>query len=217
VDPRISLGLASAAGAFLGAGIMLAWYPDTGTVVAPAAAELPAPPPAAAAAAEEPKPAAADEGWGEPAGDDPFAAAAPADNPFGAPEGENPFGEAPPPPRVNPNRPFQPGGVVPEGGPYPSDVRGVGQVFRDRESDINDCMSKQGPAANPGELAVMLRLHLETDPGDPTQGVVRQIEAVQDKEGRYQYFLECASKAIQSAKFNAPNNGTSTVHWSVRR
>jgi hypothetical protein len=40
---------------------------------------------------------------------------------------------------------------------------------------------------------------------------------VQDKEGRYQYFLECTTKAIQSAKFNAPANGTSTVHWSVRR
>ncbi|HMV66871.1 MAG TPA: hypothetical protein PKA64_08485, partial [Myxococcota bacterium] len=147
-----------------------------------------------------------------------------ADDPFGLPPADgDPWKDlqaTPSPPdgtaRVNPLHPQQ-GVIVQPGGPYPADVRGVGQLFRDREADVRDCMSREGPAANPGEVAVMLRLHLKTDPGSPQGGGIERIEAVQDTEGRYQHFLTCAQTALQGAPLQAPSAGTGIVHWSVRR
>lgn len=228
MDPRIALGLISALGAFSGAALMIATTPSTGAMPGPvaqapveAAPALPTAAPEAANPFDAPPPTPVQPpGQDNPLGlppveADPWKALEEGggDNPFGAPPAEPPL---PPGGRINPLRPQQ-GVVVTPGGPYPADVRGVGQMFRDKETEIKDCMSRQGPAANPGEMAVMLRLHLKSDPGAPQGGGIERIEAVQDTEGRYQHFLGCVQGIMQGAALQAPASGTSIVHWSVRR
>jgi hypothetical protein len=221
VDPRLALGLTSVAGAFAGAAVMFATAPDTGVMPAPvvveeaATTEAFAPEPAApvpAAAAVPPRPPAP-QAAGEPEVD-PFLGLPVAGDPWQT-AGENPFGDGAPP--STPPRPSPRAGMVPEGGPYPSDVRGVRQLFMDREQDVKDCMTNSGPNANPGEVAVMLRLHLKSDPGSSSGGAIEKVEAVQDADGRYQYFLSCVQEKFAGAPIQAPPAGTSMVHWSVRR
>lgn len=208
MDPRITLGLISAAGAFLGAGVMIATAPDTGSVRAPTA-PLPvtapaggsdlldgAAPPAPVTQADDPFAGEGEEpDWGAPPPDD---------DPFGAPA------IAPPPAMPPTTR----GTQIPEGGPYPPDVRGVGQLFRDRAEQLDACMAKDGPAANEGELAVLLRVTMVPD-GEGAK--IDHLMAPQDKDARYTAFIACATDALSGAQITAPPGPRAVVHWSVRR
>lgn len=223
MDPRLALGLVCTLGAFSGAALMIATTPDTGAMpvaVAPVEVEAPVqeapadPAPSPNPFAEAPAPPQDNPLGLPPAEADPWGALE--GDPFAAPPA--PPGDLPPGPggRINPLRPQQ-GVLVQPGGPYPADVRGIGQMFRDREADVKDCMSREGPAANPGEVAVMLRLHLKSDPGAAQGGGIERIEAVQDTDGRYRAFLGCVQGVLQASPLQAPASGTSIVHWSVRR
>lgn len=220
MDPRLTLGLVSVFGAFAGAAFMFSTAPDTGPMPAPVAPlpveELAAPP------VDEPAAAAPATPFVPPQPAIPAAPAAPAVDPvLGLPIADDPWGampEAPaaaaPPIGIKP----QPRtGTIPEGGPYPSDVRGIRQLFTDKDQQIKECMTQSGPAANPGEAAVMVRLHLKADPSSASGGAIERIEAVSDTQGRYQYFLTCLQQQLSAAPIQAPPAGTAMVHWSVRR
>jgi len=201
MDARVQLGIVSLAGAVLGGALMFGLAPTLpkvpGAAKAPAAVEA-----AAAPSTPAPDGAAPAEAEAEPQGAAPEAEAA-----------------APPPPAptVHPLRPDAKGLLVTAGGPYPADVRGVGQLFRDKAPEIDRCMANSGPEAKTGETAVMVRLRIIADAATAEGGRVEKSEAVNDPEGRYASFLSCLQELFDAAAIQAPVQPAATVHWSVRR
>jgi hypothetical protein len=198
MDARVQLGIVSLAGAVLGGALMFVLAPTLPKV--PGAAKAVAAP---VAAPEVPAEAAA------PAPEAPEAAEPASTGEAAAPP--------PPAPTVHPLRPDAKGLLVTAGGPYPADVRGVGQLFRDKAPDIERCMTNNGPEAKPGETAVMVRLRIVADAATAEGGRVEKSEAVNDPEGRYAPFLTCLQELLDASAIQAPVQPAATVHWSVRR
>ena len=101
---------------------------------------------------------------------------------------------------------------------YRPDIRGVQRMFLEYQDEIDQCMTDSGPLADPDERRVMVQVQLATEDGeDGPIGKLDQITAPRDSEGRYDNFLKCAMNELADLEFGAPQNGTSTVNWSVRR
>lgn len=226
MESRIPLALSSTVGALMGIAIMVLGGPDTGEApsagaglamaTTPVAAPSTAPAEPAAVAAETPPPAS--DGLAglaqlpppsEPAdvgeltgGVDPFAALDNAQTLHG---------------KNIPDMPDEVAGV-PKDTKYYADIRGIGKLFRDHSVKVRVCMDTEGPAADPGEERVMLRVHVAPHPDDPEAGKLHSVDAPQDGENRYDAYLTCLMEAFADAEFKAPPGGeTATTTWSVPR